>query len=291
MRVSEIFGPVLQGEGYRVGVPSVFLRLFGCNLRCPNFGNTKATQSKNEEVVQIIQHIDKYRTLADLPEVHTGCDTYYAIYPEFKRFAKDMTVDEISHVLVEKASQSSDINGFRKRPLDLVITGGEPLLHQSHLIKLFFETDLLSYYHTITFETNGTQELTKDFKGCLESFETIRWIFSVSPKLTNSGHSELTTLNEQAVASYNMPHSLVYTKFVLDFDGQESSYQAEIMNFLKEYNNAGAVISEVYIMPQGTVNSETYQRNCQQAANWCCEMRFHYSPRLQVELFGNGIGT
>lgn len=34
MRVNEIFYS-LQGEGYHVGVPAVFLRFSGCNLHCP----------------------------------------------------------------------------------------------------------------------------------------------------------------------------------------------------------------------------------------------------------------
>lgn len=33
MKVSEIFNSI-EGEGKRVGLPSTFIRLFGCNLRC-----------------------------------------------------------------------------------------------------------------------------------------------------------------------------------------------------------------------------------------------------------------
>ena len=39
LRYSEAFYSV-QGEGKFVGVPSVFLRTFGCNFRCMNFGLT-----------------------------------------------------------------------------------------------------------------------------------------------------------------------------------------------------------------------------------------------------------
>lgn len=34
-KVSEIFGPTIQGEGPSVGVPAIFLRLYGCSERCP----------------------------------------------------------------------------------------------------------------------------------------------------------------------------------------------------------------------------------------------------------------
>lgn len=34
LRVSEVFGPTLQGEGPAAGMPAVFVRLGGCNLSC-----------------------------------------------------------------------------------------------------------------------------------------------------------------------------------------------------------------------------------------------------------------
>ena len=48
LRYSEAFYSV-QGEGKFVGVPSVFLRTFGCNFRCMNFGVDKSVGSRWEQ--------------------------------------------------------------------------------------------------------------------------------------------------------------------------------------------------------------------------------------------------
>ena len=96
LRYSEAFYSV-QGEGKFVGVPSVFLRTFGCNFRCMNFGieryPNRAEKLKqgikyNPEVKQLLDDgvLDKVETFEELPIVHTGCDTYASIYPEFKKY-------------------------------------------------------------------------------------------------------------------------------------------------------------------------------------------------------------
>ena len=98
LRYSEAFYSV-QGEGKFVGVPSVFLRTFGCNFRCMNFGieryPNRAEKLKqgikyNPEVKQLLDDgvLDKVETFEELPIVHTGCDTYASIYPEFKKYIK-----------------------------------------------------------------------------------------------------------------------------------------------------------------------------------------------------------
>ena len=102
LRYSEAFYSV-QGEGRFVGVPSVFLRTFGCNFRCMNFGHSRGSYVRKEgvkynpEVKQLLDDgvLDKVEKFEDLPIIHTGCDTYASIYPQFKKYMKDHTVDEV----------------------------------------------------------------------------------------------------------------------------------------------------------------------------------------------------
>ena len=263
MVISEIFGPVLQGEGVRVGVPSIFLRLFGCNLRCPSFGVIpNELEVKNKEVESIIQQIRQFPQLYDslekLPTVKTGCDTYYAIYPEFKNFSKKMEVKKVYSLLLEKNNLFQN-----NKPKDLVITGGEPLLHQSSLCSLFKETSILEHFHHITFETNGTQILNAETKECFMQFPKVTWIFSISPKLSCSGHSYNKTLHTEAVKSYHISNSQLFLKFVVDWNEKCHQYQKEVMHFIKEYRFSDIEIEDVFIMPQGTTMSEQYRYNAE----------------------------
>lgn len=58
MRVNEIFYS-LQGEGRFTGIPAVFLRLSGCNLKCP-FCDTEHEDGVEMEPDEIIGEILKY---------------------------------------------------------------------------------------------------------------------------------------------------------------------------------------------------------------------------------------
>ncbi len=63
MRVSEIFFSV-QGEGIQIGLPTIFLRLFGCDLRC-NWCDTmyavEGTEFKILDIDQIIENINNFK--------------------------------------------------------------------------------------------------------------------------------------------------------------------------------------------------------------------------------------
>ncbi|MFH1805446.1 MAG: 7-carboxy-7-deazaguanine synthase QueE [Pseudomonadota bacterium] len=72
IRISEIFGPTVQGEGALIGVPTVFVRTGGCDYRC------------------------------------SWCDTLYAVDPAFRADWKPMAASDILNA-VKKLSQGKPI--------------------------------------------------------------------------------------------------------------------------------------------------------------------------------------
>jgi len=288
LRYSEAFYSV-QGEGKYVGVPSVFLRTFGCNFRCKNFGLPRGTETDkyNPEVAELIaKGLHKQDIpFEELPIVHTGCDTYASIYPEFKKFMMDRTVDEvIDHLLslTPEGKWTMD-NG---QDVHLVITGGEPLLGWQRFWQELLEHPRMEDLKNVTFETNATQELRRDFANYLRSQERLEFTFSCSPKLSVSGESFTDAIRPEIVRSYfDIPHSNLYLKFVV----ADSIDVDEVGKAVQEYRNAG-VECPVYVMPLGG-RSEEYSLNTARVANLAMERGWRYSPRLHVDIFGNAWGT
>ena len=58
IKIAELFYSI-QGEGRYMGVPSVFLRTFGCNFKCAGFGMPKGIISGEADVLAEKQ--EKYK--------------------------------------------------------------------------------------------------------------------------------------------------------------------------------------------------------------------------------------
>ena len=296
LRYSEAFYSV-QGEGRFVGVPSVLLRTFGCNFRCLNFGLDRSEPMRdekqkngiirNQEVQDLIDnnvHKDT-KEFNDLPIIHTGCDTYASIYPEFKHYNMLKGVDDVvEHLcrLTPKGKWVQD-NG---QDVHLIMTGGEPLLAWQRLYVELFEHPRMKDLKNVTFETNTTQLLHTDFKNYLQDQDRFEITWSCSPKLSVSGEPWETAIKPEVAVDYaDVGGSIMYLKFVVaDRTDIEEAGRA-----VDEYKAAG-IHCPVYLMPLGG-RSEEYNLNVNEVANICMEKGWRFTPRLHISLFGNAWGT
>jgi organic radical activating enzyme len=289
LKVSERF-IALQGEGRYAGVPSYFVRTFGCSLRCPSFGRDHSTEP-NPDVQNIIKLIPQFeaegKKFSDLPLSPTGCDTYAAVYPEFKNFSPMIEVSDLVQIIREELPHGN----FHKEQ-HLILTGGEPLLPgwqkgYPELIAELYRQDMVQDKKLfVTIETNGTQKINQDHFGSMALDANLH--FSVSPKLMASGELRSETIQPDVVLDY-MRYGLVDFKFVVDSEAGVEEVIDVLHNEYK-YIWRSPMFGSVYLMPEGGLN-ETYSRNAPKVADLAIKHGFRFSPRLQNSLSGNVWGT
>jgi len=288
IKVAEIFHS-LQGEGLWVGVPSVFLRTFGCNFQCRGFGMPAGERTTEPEyIAEGFFKENPESGYTELPLAVTGCDSYASWHPAFKSLSPVMDIDKI----IDEMERTRRMDSGIPRNLGgthLVITGGEPLLGWQRAYPELLTKAREVGYKQITFETNGTQAIIDDFANYMlteqiKSDVQHRFTFSVSPKLPISGESITDALKPNIVASYQK-FGTVYLKFVV---AKESDMRDVIM-FVNQYRECGWN-GEVYLMPCGG-DQDMYNINATEVAKLAMVYGMRYSPRLQVDLWKNEWGT
>jgi organic radical activating enzyme len=278
IKIAELFYSI-QGEGRYMGVPSVFLRTFGCNFKCAGFGMAKGESSKEvDEIAQVAHMFTKYE---ELPLVSTGCDSYASWDPRFKHLSPMLTTDAIVERTMEILPE------HKWQDAHLVITGGEPLLGWQRAYPDLLDHPNMSGLKEITFETNGTQKLTPEFKDYLIHWglgENREVTFSVSAKLSVSGEHPDEAICPEIVCEYQEA-GYTYLKFVIasEEDAEEALEAVDI------YRGAGFT-GPVYLMPVGGVES-VYSLNNRRVSELAMKNGLRYSDRLQVPLFKNEWGT
>jgi len=282
IKVSELFYSI-QGEGRYMGVPSVFLRTFGCNFTCDGFGMPRGQKTSERHAI----NAKSFKSYKDLPLVSTGCDSYASWDPKFKHLSPLLSIDAIANAITNILPHKE------WREEHLVITGGEPLLGWQKQYPKLLNNPLMENLKEITFETNGTQKLKQEFVDYLyEWTEGDPWgtrtydsiTFSVSAKLPASGEKwEEAIIPENILQYQEVGH--VYLKFVVatekDIEDAEKADQ--------QFRKAGFT-GNTYIMPVGGVDS-VYNLNAKNVALAAMKRGWRYSDRLQVPLFKNEWGT
>ena len=293
LRYSEAFYSV-QGEGRWVGVPSLFLRTFGCNFECAGFGQPRGDIIAKESMPYLLDeradknHPDAYKSIEDLPVTPIGCDSSASWAMKYKHLQMTKSVsDVINHIT--SLLPNGTFQGRHGEDIHLVITGGEPLLGWQRVWP-----DLIQKLHTeyglvnVTFETNGSKDCNDNM---IEYFngdgKGVHVTWSTSPKLAISGETREATLHPECLVTMNkVTNSFLYNKFVvrdmIDFD--------EVDEYVDAYKKAGVQIDSIFCMPEGAT-FEQQELTEKDVAEACMETGYKFSPRLHINLFGNAWGT
>jgi 7-carboxy-7-deazaguanine synthase len=236
--INELFYS-LQGEGKLAGVPTVFVRTSGCNLRC------------------------------------WFCDSYHTSWEPTHAW---MDVDEI--VAEVEAHEAAE---------HVVVTGGEPMIHESVVDLLDRLGD--AGYHT-TVETNGT--IYRDAHVDLAS---------ISPKLASStptaerdpkGAGEWADRHEERRVDIDALAALVdaydsQLKFVVT--GPEDLPEIEaLVDRVRAATDATVADADVLLMPEGATR-ERLDETRETVAQLAMEHGYRYTPRLHVDLWNDAPGT
>tara|TARA_R100000541_G_scaffold59378_1_gene73170 strand:+ start:459 stop:1187 length:729 start_codon:yes stop_codon:yes gene_type:complete len=167
LAISEVFYSI-QGEGKTVGIPSVFVRLGGCNLMCGGMG----TQFDGE-----LHNDAEFR-----------CDTV-----EVWMKAQSMEVNKIL---------PKDCIEAIKKGAHIILTGGEPMMQQASLLEfIYYVKSNINKNVFFEVETNGTIMPEQNLFNNID-------LWNCSPKLKNSGNDRSLTFKEDVIAKLNKKNTI-----------------------------------------------------------------------------------
>ncbi|MCU4175141.1 7-carboxy-7-deazaguanine synthase QueE [Carboxylicivirga sp. N1Y90] len=249
----------IQGEGKLAGVPSLFIRLSSCNLRC-------------------------------IWQMNDGsfcrCDTTYASFHPDK--TQEIEVDNIIDWL------KHNLGAIRH----VVITGGEPLLQKKPLASLCKKIKEELNLH-ITLESNGTlfDETVAQWVDLFSISPKLSNSVPSAEKLAHynlkeSGpfkfHGER-RLNLNALQAYidlcNRSDKELQLKFVIGKTDDYKEVKTDFLNKLNDYKN-----NDILLMPLGATQEEI-AKSAPLVLEMAIANGWRYSPRVHIDLFGSKQGV
>ena len=290
---SEIFHSI-QGEGHYTGVPTAWIRFFLCNLQCNGFGQINPTDPSTYELPFEEFDASTVNRVEDLPVWDKGCDSSYTWSKKFKHLMGQKTAVELANQIVDTIKTDSNPDGLFLHPLSgqhqhLCFTGGEPLMRHAQEAVVGILKELHKQKNlpgSITFETNGTQELTDDFVKYMTAIDP-EIFFSISPKLwTVAGEKASKAIRPQNIVEYLSvsPHGQL--KFVV---GNRDEQWTEMESVITQFRDVGVYLP-VWVMPVGA-REEEQAATAGDVAKRAFQRGYNVAARVHVHLFGNLIGT
>lgn len=242
----------IQGEGKYIGTPSVFFRFGGCNMRCEGFGCSEIADDGTKVI---------------------GCDTVYAVNKE--HFSA-------SWIPIESATTLLAVLDLYELPsdVDVVLTGGEPLIYANDPIFVEFLEELVQSGHQITFETNGSLDVDFErypvYKKC---------VFALSVKLSNSAEPLHKRVRGDVIFSLSQNAKDAFFKFSVDAESIDLGLEDEIESIIEH-----APKTKVYCMPVGA-NRADVEKNSEPLIEFCKAKGYNFSDRLHIRIWDANKGV
>jgi len=242
----------IQGEGKYVGTPSVFFRFGGCNMKCEGF----ACSEKAPDGTDVL-----------------GCDTVYAVNKE--HFSKNWSpINSASELL--SILKSYDLPSG----VDIVLTGGEPLIYANDTIFVEFLEAVTKAGHRITFETNGSLNVDFSKYGVYKEC-----VFALSVKLSNSHEPFSKRIRPDVIKNITANAKDAFFKFSIDAKSINSQLEEELTQILPISPK-----TKVYCMPLGGDKHEV-EANTEPLIEFCKAKGYNFSDRLHIRIWDVNKGV
>ena len=281
-----------QGEGKYVGIPSLWMRFFLCNLQCNGFGQKDPTDPSTYELPYEKLDITDITNVFDLPVFDKGCDSSYTWAKKYRHLITDKTVQEACDELTALLPRGKFIHPDTGQETHMVFTGGEPMLKNTQpaimgVLEEFQQRKNMPNY--VTIETNGTKPITQELADYIAWFTydgTREWYWSLSPKLwATAGEQPKKAIKPEVIGRYAevSPHGQL--KYVVN--GTDESWR-EVEENTRMFRDAGCDFP-VWIMGVGGTFEGLVQTEAS-IADEAIRRGYYYTSRVHVHIYGNAIG-
>lgn len=254
------FPGTIQGEGKMAGVPVLFVRTAGCNLRC----------------------------MWLLPDGEVSlCDTPFASFDT--RGEKRVEVETVKKIVLNNLGSMNH----------LVVSGGEPFIQPAGLANLVTELKKGRELH-VSVETNGTifnKELVQqiDFfslspklKNSVPSkhkLDKTKAVIPFEPEKAEKTRRNIKVIQQFIDHCNNSEGKDFQLKFVVQNHDELFEIEESFLNHL-----SGWKPDDIVLMPLGSTPEELRQTRLM-AIEAAIERGWRYSPRLQINYFNGAAGV
>jgi 7-carboxy-7-deazaguanine synthase len=248
MKVNEVFGPTIQGEGKYIGTPSFFVRSSGCNLRC-------SWLDRNDKIVT--------------------CDTPYTSF--FQDNVSRLNYSEFE----KKLSEYPNIK-------HIVLTGGEPLLQSKDVIKfveyfrtyqITIETNGTIFVEKLAYKNNVYFSISPKLKNSY---------FAESEKELKrhaKNNQNWKYYVKKTIYATGLDKNKFQLKFVVTSKSDMNEI-IDAYNYIFGDYYRNDFTQNVYLMPMGIDNDEI-NANLNVILNSAYKYGFNITDRLHIRIFGN----